>query len=137
MILSLYRTAQGAGGTFGTLNIGSEPLCVTCEDDWKNNQPNISCIPRGFYHCIPHSGPKFKDVWEVTNVPGRSAILIHAGNTIKDTEGCILVGNGFNLFGQQPGIINSQDTLQKLRKRLPKEFDLRIYDVFGGVVYGA
>lgn len=31
---------------------------------------------------------------EVTNVPGRTAILFHTGNTDEDTAGCLLTGSG-------------------------------------------
>ena len=36
--------------------------------------------------------PKFGYVPAVLNVPGFTDILIHAGNSDKDTRGCILVG---------------------------------------------
>lgn len=124
--LVLHRSVQGKHGTFGILAKDGYPLCNTCEDDWVNNQNNISCIPGGIYKCSAYSSAKYKDVWQVNDVPGRTAILIHAGNTIKDTEGCILVGGGFAIFNGVAAIINSQDTLARLRQVLPKEFELEI-----------
>lgn len=56
------------------------------------NQKKISCIPAGLYKVRKYSSEKFKDVFEVENVPNRTAILIHKGNYSKDTHGCILVG---------------------------------------------
>lgn len=39
-------------------------------------------------------GPAFhKGMVEVCAVPGRSAILIHVGNKIDDTQGCLLTGS--------------------------------------------
>lgn len=128
MKLRLTRTAQSSHGTFGMLTLDDIPLCNTCEDPWNNNHIGDSCIPPGVYQCVPHNGAKFQDVWEITNVPGRSAILIHAGNTIADTHGCVLVGNGF-AFGQ-PTIIDSRMTLDALRKRLPPGFTLEIVNAF-------
>lgn len=132
MEVTLMRIAQGPGGTFGVLKIDGIPFCTTCEDPWNNNAVGKSCIPPGEYECVPHSGQHFKDVWQLLDVPGRSAILIHAGNTIDDTQGCILVGNGFNMFGQRPGIVNSKDTLQKLRQILPNKFLIKICETFEG-----
>jgi len=121
-MIILTRGATTAKGTFGILTMDGEPLCVTCEDPWNDNKTNISCIPDGEYNCSKFSGTKFKDVWEIKNVPGRSAILIHAGNTIEDTHGCVLVGRSFN--GR--AITESQAALAMLRKKLPDNFTLTV-----------
>lgn len=126
MKVELTRVCSSDNGTFGVLSINNEPICVTCEDPWKDNSPNISCIPIGNYQCVKFSGTKYKDVWEVTNVPGRSAILIHNGNTIKDTQGCILVGLLFTKIKGTPAVGNSLLALDKLRYLLPDKFTLVI-----------
>lgn len=126
MKLKLMRAAQSEYGTFGVLSVDETPLCVTCEDPWNNNKIGESCIPVGTYSCVPHSGEHFQNVWELLDVPDRSAILIHGGNTIKDTRGCILVGGGFGKLGTMPCITNSQLILSQLRNLLPGEFELTI-----------
>jgi hypothetical protein len=121
--LTLKRVASSDRGTFGVLLNGSTPLCVTAERPWLNNQKDVSCVPVGVYKCVQHNGAKFKGVWQVTNVPNRDAILIHAGNNpIKETEGCILVGRSFSPFG----VLSSQLALDDLRHALPAEFNLTI-----------
>lgn len=127
-VVHLHRVLSSDKGTFGVLVYKQKPLCVTCEDPWNNNKQDISCIPYGEYDVGPHSGTQYQNVWVVKNVPGRSAILIHWGNTIKDTQGCILVGEYFTDFSGNPGIANSRFTVDKLRKILPKEFKLVIMD---------
>lgn len=78
-------------------------LALTLELPWKDNQRNISCIPLGNYRCVmvknrtTNGGMGIKTTFEVIAVPDRDGILFHIGNTVKDTEGCILLGKGFNL----------------------------------------
>lgn len=93
--LRLMRSAQSSRGTFGVLTHQNRPLCVTCEDPWNDNQVNISCIPAGTYECIPVDSPRFGPTYEVQDVEGRSLIRFHAGNSILDTEGCILLGQHY------------------------------------------
>lgn len=138
MQLTLTRVVTSEKGTFGILRRGKIPLCVTCEDPWLNNQVGESCIPAGVYEVGPHGHPgsKYKDVWIFKEVPGRTGILIHGGNTIHNTRGCILVGSGFNMFSDVPGVTNSQATLDKLRKTLPGDFTVEVinaYDLGKGV----
>jgi hypothetical protein len=44
------------------------------------------------------------------DVKGFEGVLIHSGNTAKDTDGCVLCGEN-KVKGQ---VINSQDTFRKL-----------------------
>ena len=54
------------------------------------------CIPCGVYPIVWEWSEKFSmRLWELKNVPGRSEIKVHAGNTVKNTEGCILLGYSF------------------------------------------
>lgn len=70
---------------------GMRPL-YTLELPWRDNHAEESCIPAGKYTCALINSPKFEQAWEVVNVPGRSEILFHVGNSTADTKGCILLG---------------------------------------------
>lgn len=91
--LTLTRDRKSEWATLGRLSIGGEPICHTLERPWLDNKRNVSCIPVGEYHGAVQFSPRFQ-AWlpELLDVPGRDQILIHAGNTADDTEGCILVG---------------------------------------------
>lgn len=108
MVLS--RAPSSAFGTFGMLRVESVPFAVTLERRWENNRPSVegkpgSCIPVGRYLCKRVQSPKFGNTFEVTGVPGRSKILFHKGNLDDDSHGCILVGEQFEIYKSEPGIL--------------------------------
>jgi hypothetical protein len=47
----------------------------------------------------------------VLDVPNRSDILFHAGNTKNDTRGCILLGLMFGTLGTQAAILSSRSAM--------------------------
>lgn len=116
--LLLDRHPSEKYGTFGHMYRNGVQICVTCEP--------VDPIPCGTYLCEPHNGPKWQNVWKLQNVPGHTAILIHAGNTIKDTADCILVGDTFGRISGCDAILNSVLTLDHLRAELPDTFYLTI-----------
>ena len=109
----LERFAYLDSGTLGNLTI-DDWSCYTIERPWKNNAPNVSCIPEGTYACQPFSGNRFQDVIQVMDVPDRTFILIHVANFPHDIEGCIGVGDRFVSDALEPAVYNSKKTLQKL-----------------------
>lgn len=115
MKVELKRVAYTKQGTFGVLLIDGIPQFVTLEDPDNNNAQGISCIPTGTYNVVPHDSDKFPNTYHVTTVPERGSILIHSGNTINDTEGCILLGTFYSNLGQLPSIAGSKDALNKFR----------------------
>jgi len=96
--LLLIRDTFTKESTIGKLFINGESFCDTLENPWLDNQRNVSCIPEGQYKVrlrLPRESAT-RDYLHllVQDVPNRSYILFHIGNTAKDTSGCILVGNG-------------------------------------------
>ena len=118
VVLTRLNSGEGAG-VHGVLAVAGVPVCYTLELPWRNNQPNISCIPPGTYPFKPvHNSPKFGAVPKIESVPGRTDILFHKGNTLQDTDGCVLVGLVCNNAGETRTIHNSRDGFHALRHAL-------------------
>ncbi len=120
----LTRILQTDEATYGVLSSDNYPLCVALELPWLDNQPNSSCIPTGEYSVQQFQSPEHGQVWEIMNVPGRSAILIHEGNFPQNSLGCVLCAQSFS--GQSAAIYNSDVTIELLRNILPAQFTLTI-----------
>lgn len=126
----LTRTSSSPVQTLGDLFIyenGKEIYkCKTLELAWKNNEQKTSCIPTGRYSVVKRFSDKYKDHFHLTNVPGRSMILIHSGNHFTHTLGCILVGTAhtdINTDGHLD-VVQSGATMQKLNQILPAAFEI-------------
>ena len=85
MIATLTRSPSTDQGTFGVLAFGGR-VVHTLELPWRENRAQRSSIPAGAYRCALVKSPKFGRVYNVTNVPGRSAVLIHSANLAGDME---------------------------------------------------
>jgi hypothetical protein len=125
----LTRTKDDGKQTVGNLVIDNFK-CDTLELPWKNNNKNVSCIPKGTYTVKwTLKLGKFGWIYEVQNVPGRSGILIHSGNYFTDVLGCILLGNGYtdlNADGEQD-VLNSKATIKTFNTLMGgKNFILKI-----------
>lgn len=124
----LTRAFQDGRATLGILQVKGvqhDPI-FTLENPQRATSDD-SLIPSGVYVCKPFSGAHYKDVYEVCDVPGRSAILIHNGNFEKDTLGCILVGLKGGSMSDQPAILDSRQALDKLKALIGKnDFELEI-----------
>ena len=83
---------------------------------YRDNQRQISCIPEGTYKIVHHTSPKFGKSLLVLDVRNRSEILIHAGNTTKDTKGCLLPGNISGI----DKVVSSREKLAALLRHIPK-----------------
>ncbi|UOF78950.1 hypothetical protein [Microviridae sp.] len=111
----LQRVSSSLEGTFGVLLFGDMPICLTLELPWKDNEKNVSCIPDGKYTVARYISPRHGSCLKLFGVPGRSDILFHVGNTINDTEGCILVGQSY----YNGGILNSRIAFAHLMQLFP------------------
>ena len=121
-MIELIRTTRSVHGTFGMLLSNGQPLCLTCEPPWRMNEVSKSCIPEGYYEYQAHVAPKFDKCWHILDVPHRTEILIHVGNTIKDTYGCILPGMRVGDWA----VHNSKDAMNRLRQYLGSGGDIKI-----------
>ena len=89
-MLVLVRDAYTEMAVLGRLFLGCTCICSTLENRSK-------AIPCGTYNIANSKSPKFKKELPLIygyNVAASRGIRIHAGNTAKDSAGCVLVGMG-------------------------------------------
>lgn len=119
-IVEIIRLEETDHGTLGILKLDKRVFCATLEPPDKENAQNVSSIPAQQYMCRRVQSPRFGNTFEVQNVPGRSHVLFHAGNTEYDTAGCILLGE----LGGHDGpvnVVNSKQTMESFLAELHNE----------------
>lgn len=135
--LTLRREKEIGDATIGRMvTPEGTTLCVTLEELWHDvngdglGDKGKSRIPAGTYTCQRYKSPSHggAELFQITKVPGRDYILIHAGNTTKDTLGCVLVGTA--VVAGQPAISESRKALEKFMAyfKADKEFSLTVVD---------
>ena len=125
MKLILTRHARRADYTIGRLeDENGKKICDTLEPIWRNYDggemkiPRKSAIPEGSYRVVVTKSQRFQKYLPLlVGVPGFEGVRIHAGNTSRDTEGCILVGQNL----QVGKVLWSRITLEKLMKLIENE----------------
>lgn len=128
MRLVLTRTLLGDDFTMGQLSIDGRYCCDTleCKDRLLRSDMSLeeiksikvygkTAIPVGVYEVAITSSPAFRMVLpRLYDVPGYSGVLIHAGNSVSDTKGCILVGEA----SREDRLTNSRKALYNILGRL-------------------
>lgn len=90
MNIVIKRIYLGDNYTIGKLYVDNKYLCDTLEPSFTaGSHPAVSY---GTYQVNLVWSPKFHRYMLRLEVPRRSGILIHAGNSVDDTLGCILLG---------------------------------------------
>ena len=142
MELILERIAKRKTYTIGRLYIREQVMdeylpgyedkyfCDTLEPTWRDYEHGAykvkgrSAIPEGRYAVVISWSPKFKQ-WLPILLGGPEfnkqwqGIRIHAGNTAKDTEGCILVGQNREV-GK---VLDSRKCLYELKQKIVEAKD--------------
>ena len=128
MKLILIRIARKAEYTIGRLeDENGKKLCDTLEPIWRNYDggelkiPKKSAIPEGTYRVVTTYSLRFRKYLPLlVGVPGFEGVRIHAGNTSRDTEGCILVGQNL----QVGKVLWSRITLERLMRLIENEKEI-------------
>lgn len=121
MKLTLKRTKLDHNYTAGELYIDNVYFSSTLEDPnrdlnkngkFDNGESKVygnTCIPYGTYEVILSYSPKFKRILpEVLKVGQFTGIRFHRGNYVRDTEGCILIGEKV-----ENGVLNNSTPFEK------------------------
>lgn len=111
--------------TLGCLIVDGRFACHTLEPhsiDWSVQPKTLgtTAIRKGTYPVRMLASRKFgRKMPFLTDVPDFEGIMLHAGNTVNDTRGCILCG--YKVYRRVNCIYHSHDTVEVLRRLLLAE----------------
>lgn len=108
MDVELERFAYTPHGTFGRIML-PEFECFTVERPWLDNKRRQSCIPEGTYELVLGMYNRGGyPAYELMDVPDRSLIKIHVGNTMDDIVGCIAPGKALGFLERKWAVSSSR-----------------------------
>lgn len=130
-LVRIYRNFQDRNQTLGSCVVyddypDKKPLfsAISLERGWRDNEPNVSCIPVGIYRLELEWSEKFqKKLWEIKGVKNRSETKFHAANYWYQLNGCIALGNSLldvNNDGYND-ITSSNKTMRAFHRVLKKD----------------
>ena len=130
MKLTLTRIAKRADYTIGRLaDEKGKKICDTLEPTWrdyKGGEKKVkgrSAVPEGTYRVVVTRSPRFgRYLPLLVGVPGFEGVRIHSGNTSRDTEGCMLVGQNL----QAGKLLWSRLELEHLMKLIENEKEISL-----------
>jgi len=115
--IHLHTNSSSHLVTMGALVFQGIPFLATLERPWRFNEPFKSCLAEGTYLCkryISKNHPEKRLSWQVQDVHGRTKMLMHTGNWVKNSKGCILPGTGYGLPTAEPKVANSANAMRIL-----------------------
>lgn len=120
----LRRTFKSEKGTLGIFIINDVPLFLSLEP--------AACIDSGSYQCELYNSPARGVAYLLKNVPNKTYIEIHVGNSVEDTSGCILIGRGLSMVAENNLYISeSKISFDRFMAKMNKEpFMLTIEEKF-------
>jgi hypothetical protein len=104
--------------------------CAGMELPWKENNKQVSCIPKGTYNCNKRAKTvniPYEHVL-INNIPNRSGVCIHKANFVRQLKGCIAVGSKHVDIDSDTikDVTESGKTFNVLMQLLPNDFDIEI-----------
>jgi hypothetical protein len=128
MKITLKRITDDGVQTLGHLHLGNGRVYQTLELAWKNNERQISCIPKGTYKVRKRTSAKYGEHFHILNVPNRDMILLHHANFHNQLLGCIAPGKGLSDINKDGrlDVTSSRQAMKELLAALPNNFELEI-----------
>lgn len=142
MKLKLTRLSGSTERTLGELEVNGIKF-ATVERPWlpwpdgPGGTPRQSCVPPGTYTVRPHHSQNFPNTYAIVNhqlgvyyqpgeIPdgqkwGRSAILLHVANRVRDVIGCIGVGKDHGEIGGEPAVLRSTLAMREFDALLKRQ----------------
>lgn len=98
--LTLIRTKSTGLATTGYADLPTGERLYSIEPPWRDNLPDVSCVPPGIYTLMPYMSSEHGPTWYLQNaddtIGGRGAMRsyceLHSANWARQLEGCIAFG---------------------------------------------
>lgn len=126
--VQLTRLETSDQGTFGRLQAPGLTL-FSGELPWRDNRPNISCIPVGDYLCRWTLSPRFKRfMYSIESVEKRAGVRVHSANFMgakppyqAHLNGCVALGERLGWMARQKALLVSMPAVRRFEAHMGRK----------------